>query len=172
MSIPSALFVFAWCLPHLTDISNIRGEQIGETEGGVFDRAPQWVAEVLGKDMATNLGRAMKELAIDARLLLFFDHDSWKMVGVQDPILRCRLLQCQQREKVTPTVEKGDSVTRVPNIPASDEVETLGHVNGSDDTNGSRFCRARMDDLVQDISEATASEPATSPRVSVPGEVD
>jgi hypothetical protein len=153
-------------------MSNMRGEQIGETEGGVFDRAPQWVAEVLGKDMATNLGRAMKELAIDARLLLFFDHDSWKMVGVQDPILRCRLLQCQQREKVTPTVEKGDSVTRVPKIPSSDEVETLGPVNGNDDTNGSRSSRTTLDCLVQDISEATASGSATSPKMSVPGEVD
>ena len=171
------------------------GEQIGETARGAFDRAPQWVAEVVGKDMATKLGGALKELAIDARLLLFFDHDSWKMVGVEDPILRCRLLQCQQREKVTPIIEKGDSVTRVPKIPSSDEVETLGHdchVNhyhhGNDDTNGSRFrhtklmnsvitadgdeSEATLNDLVQEISEATAREQATSPKVSVPGELD
>jgi len=82
----------------------------------VLERAPQWVAEVVGDDMATKLGGAMKDLEIDARLLVFFDHDSWKMVGVQDPILRCRLLRCQQQQKVTPVVEKGASITRVDSV--------------------------------------------------------
>ena len=36
--------------------------------------------------------------------------------GVQDPILRCRLLRCQQQQKVTPVVEKGDSITRVDSV--------------------------------------------------------
>ena len=160
-------------------------EQIGKTEGGAFDWAPQWVAEVVGKDMATKLCEAMKKLAIDARLLVFFDHDSWKMVGVKNPILRCRLLQCQEREKVTPTVEKGDSVTRVPKILSSDEVETLGRVNGNDDANGSGFqeyedqlreyevCHDQLRvQAANSINKANASGPATSPKVSVPGEVD
>ena len=71
------------------------------------------------------------------------------MVGVGDPILRCHLLQCQQREKVTPTVSKGrlrhpsslqvcavyvyththtHTHTHYYRIPCFDEVETLGHV--------------------------------------------
>jgi hypothetical protein len=34
-------------------------------------------------------------LKIDEPLLRFFDHDSWKKLGVDDDIVRCRLLRRQ-----------------------------------------------------------------------------
>ena len=150
----------------------------------MLERAPQWVAEVVGDDMATKLGGAMKDLEIDARLLVFFDHDSWKMVGVQDPILRCRLLRCQQQQKVTPVVEKGASITRVDSVTDSvtrilfaNRVEPLGQVNDNGDANGSSLnviCleSTDLDDLVHDNSEATGSGRTALPAVSVSGEIN
>jgi len=88
---------------------NVRNEQAGEPSEKVLDQAPPWVAEEVGHDMAIELGRAMKELSIDEHLLRFFDHDSWAMVGVQDPILRCRLLRRHQPDKAPPTVKNRDS---------------------------------------------------------------
>ena len=134
----------------------------------MLERAPQWVAEVVGDDMATKLGGAMKDLEIDARLLVFFDHDSWKMVGVQDPILRCRLLRCQQQQKVTPVVEKGASITRVDSV--TDSVTRIGNTNGSS-LNSTSLEATDLDNLVHDINEVTESRPADLPAVSVPGEV-
>jgi hypothetical protein len=92
------------CVRYFPVESNVRNEQAGEPNEKVLDQAPPWVAEEVGHDMARRLGRAMKELSIDEHLLCFFDHDSWEMVGVQDPILRCRLLRRQQQQKATPTV--------------------------------------------------------------------
>ena len=51
----------------------------------------------------------MKELSIDEHLMRFFDHDSWAMVGVQDPILRCRLLRRQKQQEATAAVKNRDS---------------------------------------------------------------
>ena len=106
---------FFWCFLYFTGESNlrnhhyVRNEQAGEANGKVLDQAPPWVAEEVGHDMATKLGRAMKELSIDEHLMRFFDHDSWAMVGVQDPILRCRLLRRHQPDKAPPTVKNRDS---------------------------------------------------------------
>ena len=87
----------------------VHNEQAGEPNGKVLDQVPPWVAEEVGHDMAKKLGETMKELSIDEHLLCFFDHDSWEMVGVQDPILRCRLLRRQQLQKATPAVNNRDS---------------------------------------------------------------
>lgn len=84
----------------------MRNEQAGEPNEEVLDQAPPWVAEEVGDDMARRLGRVMKELSIDEHLLRFFNHDSWEMVGVQDPILRCRLLRRQQHQKATTAAVK------------------------------------------------------------------
>ena len=106
---------FFWCFLYFTGESNlrnhhyVRNEQAGEANGKVLDQAPPWVAEEVGHDMARRLGRAMKELSIDEHLLCFFDHDSWEMVGVQDPILRCRLLRRQKQQEATAAVKNRDS---------------------------------------------------------------
>ena len=98
------------CLCSLLPVeSNVRNEQAGEPNEKVLDQAPPWVAEEVGHDMARRLGRAMKELSIDEHLLRFFNHDSWEMVGVQDPILRCRLLRRQKQQEATSAVKNRDS---------------------------------------------------------------
>jgi hypothetical protein len=97
------------CVLHFPFESNVRNEQAGEPSKKVLDQAPPWVAEEVGHDMATKLGRAMKELSIDEHLMRFFDHDSWAMVGVQDPILRCRLLRRQKQQEATAAVKNRDS---------------------------------------------------------------
>jgi hypothetical protein len=83
----------------------VHNEQAGEPNGKVLDQVPPWVAEEVGHDMAKKLGETMKELSIDEHLLCFFDHDSWGMVGVQNPVLRCRLLRRQQQQQATPAVK-------------------------------------------------------------------
>jgi len=88
-----------------SDPSTSENKQKIEQEA--LDQAPPWVAEEVGHDMARRLGRAMKELSVDEHLLCFFDHDSWEMVGVQDPVLRCRLLRRQQHQRVR---DRGTSV--------------------------------------------------------------
>jgi hypothetical protein len=82
-------------------------EKMPKIEQEALDQALSWVSEEVGHDMARRLGRAMKELSIDEHLLCFFDHDSWEMVGVQDPVLRCRLLRRQQHQRVR---DRGTSV--------------------------------------------------------------
>ena len=47
--------------------------------------------------MAAVLFKKMKELDIDEPLLRYFDHESWKMAGVENAILRSRLLRRQQQ---------------------------------------------------------------------------
>lgn len=100
---------FFVCILYFPVESNVRNEQAGEPNEEVLDQAPPWVAEEVGDDMARRLGRVMKELSIDEHLLRFFNHDSWEMVGVQDPILRCRLLRRQQHQKATAAVKNRDS---------------------------------------------------------------
>jgi hypothetical protein len=68
--------------------NSVLNEQAGEPNGKVLDQAPPWIAEEVGHDMARKLGEKMKELSIDEHLLPFFDHDSWGMVGVENPVLR------------------------------------------------------------------------------------
>jgi hypothetical protein len=102
VALPGALI----CLCSLLPVeSNVRNEQAGEPNEKVLDQAPPWVAEEVGHDMARKLGETMKELSIDEHLLCFFDHDSWGMVGVQNPVLRCRLLRRQQQQQATPAVK-------------------------------------------------------------------
>jgi hypothetical protein len=106
---------FFWCFLYFTGESNlrnhhyVRNEQAGEANGKVLDQAPPWVAEEVGHDMAGRLGEAMKELSIDEHLLCFFTDSAWEMVGVKNPILRCRLLRRQQLQKATPAVNNRDS---------------------------------------------------------------
>jgi hypothetical protein len=88
--------------------NSVLNEQAGEPNGKVLDQAPPWIAEEVGHDMARKLGEKMKELSIDEHLLPFFDHDSWGMVGVENPILRCRLLRRQQQHKATPAAKIKD----------------------------------------------------------------
>ena len=93
-----------------------RNEQAGEANyhsmeanAKVLDQAPPWVAEEVGHDLAKKLGETMKELSIDEHLLCFFTDSAWEMVGVKNPILRCRLLRRQQLQKATPAVNNRDS---------------------------------------------------------------
>ena len=97
------------CVRYFPVESNVRNEQAGEPNGKVLDQAPPWVAEEVGHDMAGRLGEAMKELSIDEHLVCFFTDSAWEMVGVKNPILRCRLLRRQQLQKATPAVNNRDS---------------------------------------------------------------
>jgi len=68
--------------------------------GRLLEKMPGWVEEEAGAQAAAKMAAAVKasRLRIDAPLLRFFDHDSWKQLGVDDALVRCRLLRRQLQE--------------------------------------------------------------------------
>jgi len=80
----------------IRDTFKIAGPQ--HAPGRVLEKMPGWVEEVVGAQTAAKMAAAAKELRIDAPLLRFFDHDSWKQLGVDDALVRCRLLRRQLQE--------------------------------------------------------------------------
>lgn len=87
--------------------------------GKIVGQVPDWVYDHMGADLASKVAEKMKYFQIDAPLLKFFDHDSWKKLGVDDALMRCRLLRQQLHEETN-----GASVTnRCRMIGSSTETE-------------------------------------------------
>jgi len=78
--------------------SHILRDTVNVAPGRVLEKMPGWVEEEVGSLAAAKMAVAVKELRVDAQLMRYFDHDSWKQLGVDDALVRCRLLRRQLQE--------------------------------------------------------------------------